>query len=69
MNIYGLSNRFYCSCTLVGVLTIFKVLGQVPTKNVSSRGSHPFLQKFNQSLFKNFEMWEFYESLIIRKFV
>ncbi|EMO61999.1 hypothetical protein LEP1GSC133_2404 [Leptospira borgpetersenii serovar Pomona str. 200901868] len=22
LNIYGLSNRFYCSCTLVGVLTI-----------------------------------------------
>ncbi|EMJ83523.1 hypothetical protein LEP1GSC016_1087 [Leptospira borgpetersenii serovar Hardjo-bovis str. Sponselee] len=22
MIIYGLSNRFYCSCTLVGVLTI-----------------------------------------------
>ncbi|EMJ77282.1 hypothetical protein LEP1GSC016_0093 [Leptospira borgpetersenii serovar Hardjo-bovis str. Sponselee] len=22
MNIYGFSNRFYCSCTLVGVLTI-----------------------------------------------
>ncbi|ALO26926.1 hypothetical protein LBBP_02703 [Leptospira borgpetersenii serovar Ballum] len=22
LNIYGLSNRFYCSCTLIGVLTI-----------------------------------------------
>ncbi|EMK09017.1 hypothetical protein LEP1GSC066_0005 [Leptospira sp. serovar Kenya str. Sh9] len=29
MIIYGLSNRLYCSCTLVGVLTIPKVLGQV----------------------------------------
>ncbi|EKP15704.1 hypothetical protein LEP1GSC103_3299 [Leptospira borgpetersenii serovar Javanica str. UI 09931] len=29
MVIYGLSSRFYCSCTLVGVSYDSKVLGQV----------------------------------------
>ncbi|EMO60968.1 hypothetical protein LEP1GSC133_5120 [Leptospira borgpetersenii serovar Pomona str. 200901868] len=33
LNIYGLSNRFYCSCTLVGVLTIPRFLGQVLNKS------------------------------------